>query len=49
MAQAPANAIARGVVVNASDMIVLGPAVLVTAKHWNQITVPACWSNGKFE
>jgi len=32
-----------------SDMIVLGPAVLITAEHWNQITVPACWPNGKFE
>jgi len=30
-------------------MIVLGPAVLITAKHWNQVTVSACWPNGTFE
>jgi hypothetical protein len=35
-------------VVNASEMIVLGPAVLITAKHWNQVTVPACWPNGTY-
>jgi hypothetical protein len=46
MAQAPANANCAGVVVNASEMIVLGPAVLSTAKHWNQVTVPACWPDG---